>query len=288
LGSTELTATEWPQTYDEPFNNDFTLCVQTPVINMALVEAKVFLQGPYVSSVQLMQDSLRAKGLISLTEPYTGLSGFTHVGGGGGEQTTPAVLAVTGQNAIVDWVFVELRSAVNPAQVVSTRSALLQRDGDVVDVDGFSPVGFIDKGGASYYLTVRHRNHLGVQLGQAKLYTANTPVYTDFTTLPPQGFYAYNGLNTAQRVVSGRYVMWAGNGRLDRQLKYNGSNNDRTALLSVVGISTPNNIVSGYNLADYNMDGQVKYNGSSNDRNVLLGNVGISTPSAVVHEQTAF
>ena len=288
LGSTELTATEWPQAYDEPFINDFTLCVQTPLINMAFAEVKVFLQGPYVSSVQLMQDSLRAKGLISLTEPYSGLSNFTHVGGGGGEQTTPDVLAVTGPDAIVDWVFLELRSAVNPAQVVCTRSALLQRDGDVVDVDGFSPVGFIGRGGASYYLTVRHRNHLGVQLGQAKQYAANTTVYTDFTTLLTTDMYTNNGLNAARRLVSGRYAMWAGNGRTDRQVKYNGGGNDRSVLLSAVGIATPNNIVSGYNLADYNMDGLTKYNGSSNDRNVLLGNVGISTPSAVVHEQTAY
>jgi len=74
---------------------------------------------------------------------------------------------------------------------------------------------------------------------------------------------------------------------VDLQLKYNGSNNDRTTILAVVGLATPNAIVPGYNLNDYNLDGVVKYNGSANDRNVLLGNVGIATPSAVVHDQTA-
>ncbi|MBK9336211.1 MAG: hypothetical protein IPM98_06345 [Lewinellaceae bacterium] len=74
---------------------------------------------------------------------------------------------------------------------------------------------------------------------------------------------------------------------MDTQLKYNGSNNDRTSILSVVGLTTPNAVVPGYLLADYNLDGQVKYNGSANDRNVLLGNVGITTPSAIVHDQTA-
>jgi hypothetical protein len=112
-------------------------------------------------------------------------------------------------------------------------------------------------------------------------------VLTNFTTLPPEGFYAHNGLSPAQRLVSGKYTLWAGNGRTDFQLKYNGSNNDRNSILSVVGLATPNAVVPGYRLQDYNLDGVVKYNGSANDRNVLLGNVGIATPSAVVEEQVA-
>jgi hypothetical protein len=82
-------------------------------------------------------------------------------------------------------------------------------------------------------------------------------------------------------------MLWAGNGRTDYQLKYNGSNNDRNAILSVVGINTPNNVVPGYHLADYNMDGLVKYNGANSDRNVLLSNVGINTPSKIIHDQVA-
>ena len=188
----------------------------------------------------------------------------------------------------MDWVFLELRSATSAAQVVATRSALLQRDGDVVDVDGVSSVAFAPSvNAANYYLTVRHRNHLGVQLGASKFYARGSVVATDFTPLPPEGFYSHNGLSQPQRLVSGKYTLWAGNGRIDPQLKYNGSNNDRTAILSVVGLTTPNAAIPGYRLQDYNLDGVVKYNGAANDRNVLLGNVGITTPSAVVEEQVA-
>ena len=254
--------------------------------SLARAAVKVYLQGPYVSALQLMHDSLRVKNLIPLTEPYTGLTGFTHTGGGG-EQTTPAVLAVTGLDAIVDWVFLELRGSANPAQVLATRSALVQRDGDVVDVDGISPVSFNVLASQSFFITVRHRNHLGVQLGAAVFYPDCDPLETDFTATPPEGFYDFNGLNAAQKTVSGKFVLWAGNGRVDFQLKYNGSNNDRTTVLAVVGLATPNAVVPGYNLNDYNLDGLVKYNGSANDRNVLLGNVGIVTPSAVVWDQTA-
>jgi hypothetical protein len=118
-------------------------------------------------------------------------------------------------------------------------------------------------------------------------YDGCAAISTDFTTLPAEGFYAHNGLSPAQRLISGRYAMWSGNGRIDRQLKYNGSVNDRNTVLSAVGLLTPNAIVAGYLLGDYNMDGLVKYNGGSNDRNVLLGNVGLTTPSAIVEEQVA-
>ncbi len=269
-------------------------CVAPPVTPVPVpndmqiqMSAKVFLQGSYVSADQLMHDSLRVQNLLPLQEPYTNLTGFTHIGGGGNEQTTAAVLAATGPNAIVDWVFLELRNADTPSQVVNTRSALVQRDGDVVDVDGISPVVFGAPSDLEYYLTVRHRNHLGAQLGAESPYPVCEATQKDFTTLPPEGFYAHNGLSPAQRLISGKYTLWAGNGRVDTQLKYNGSNNDRNAILSVVGLATPNAIVPGYLGADYNLDGVVKYNGSGNDRNVLLGNVGITTPSAVVEEQVA-
>jgi hypothetical protein len=178
------------------------------------VDLKVILQGPYVSAVQLMQDSLRAKGLIPLSEPYTGLSNFTHVGGGG-ETTTSSVLSVTGSNAVVDWVFVELRSASDPLTVLLTRAALLQRDGDVVDVDGVSPLILDVSTEEDYYAVVRHRNHFGVQVGSPIYYPTCDTIETDFSTLLPIDIYAYNGINAARRLVSGKYVLWAGNGRID-------------------------------------------------------------------------
>ncbi|MCB0811724.1 MAG: hypothetical protein KDB87_00895, partial [Flavobacteriales bacterium] len=75
-------------------------------------------------------------------EPYTSL-GYVHVGDGGNESTTAGVLAATGNDAIVDWVVLELRDANDPTTVVNTRSALLQRDGDIVDTDGSSPVAMM-------------------------------------------------------------------------------------------------------------------------------------------------
>ncbi len=263
-------------------NCDSLACAQ-----VTLATVKVFLQGPYLSNEELMHDSLRAKNLIPLTEPYSGLSNFTHTGGGGGEVITEDVLLATGSDAIVDWVFLELRAAANRAQVVATRSALLQRDGDVVDVDGVSPVTFHAPSGQYYAVAVRHRNHLGAQWGNSVYYPVCTAVETDFRIMPAAGFHAYNSLNPAQRLIGSFYTLWAGNGRVDYQLKYNGSTNDRSVILELVGLTTSNNTVAGYRLSDYNLDGLVKYNGANNDRNVLLGSVGITSPSKIMYDQSA-
>ena len=75
--------------------------------------------------------------------------------------TSPAVLLTTGDNAIVDWVLWSCETRTMP-KVISTRSALLQRDGDIVDLDGLVPLTFPNTPYAAYYVAVKHRNHLGV------------------------------------------------------------------------------------------------------------------------------
>ena len=130
-------------------------------IGGVLVSPKVFLQGPL--SGTLMNGVLGTSSLVPTVEPYTALGyGLTS---GGGEMLTPSAAAITGNNAIEDWVIVELRDAATGIMVIASRAALLQRDGDVVDTDGLSPVCIDGAGvtaGGNYHVAVRHRNHLGV------------------------------------------------------------------------------------------------------------------------------
>ncbi|MBK7086012.1 MAG: hypothetical protein IPH53_15650 [Flavobacteriales bacterium] len=77
------------------------------------VNPKVLLEGPLNTTTLIMNDPLRAAGLVPLTEPYTAL-GFAQVAGGGGETSTTPVLATTGNNAVVDWV--RGNCAVRPLQ----------------------------------------------------------------------------------------------------------------------------------------------------------------------------
>ena len=142
-----------------------------------IVAVKIFLQGPYDSETQRMSDNLRITGNIPLIEPFTNLN-FVHVKGGG-EITSQEVLDVDGSNAIVDWIFVELRDSDSPETVLATQSALLQRDGDIVSVDGVSKVSFIGELESEVYLVIRHRNHFGVKT--LNTYGTNTPITVNFS-----------------------------------------------------------------------------------------------------------
>jgi hypothetical protein len=83
----------------------------------------------------------------------------------------------------------------------------------------------------------------------------------------------------------GMWAMIQGDVNGDHAVKYNGSNNDKNAILNYIGILTPNNILDGYNRYDVNMDGVVKYNGSNNDKNAVLSVVGLLTPNNIVNGQ---
>jgi hypothetical protein len=234
----------------------------------------MWLEGPYEAGS--MRDDLRTNGLVPLGEPYTTM-GFTQVGGGG-ETTTMPVLNVTGSNAIVDWVLVELRSTADPTSIVATRCGLLQRDGDVVDIDGTSPLSFPVPSG-NYRIAVRHRNHLGCMTANAVSLGGATTV-VDFRSA---GTATYG--TEARTVISGAYALWAGNSVLDTELKYTGSLNDRDAILLRIGGSVATAIVTGYYPEDANLDGEVKYTGAASDRDIILVNIGGTVPTNIRYEQ---
>ena len=119
----------------------------TPLFPQMQVQA--MLQGPFESGSGLMSDQLRQAGLIPLIDPY-----------GHCYRIQPTVLQDNGSDSIVDWV--ELTLLDQNFNEVATRSALIQRDGSIVDVDGVAPVSFEDVPAANYYLSVKHRNHLGL------------------------------------------------------------------------------------------------------------------------------
>ncbi len=244
------------------------------------INARVFLEGPYSTATGQMNDGMRALGLVPTVEPYSGL-GYTHAGGGGGETTTPAVLANTGTDAIVDWVVLELRDENSPSTVVASRSALVQRDGDVVDVDGTSPVSIAVASG-NYHVAMRHRNHLGC-MSAGPVVLSPTVASVDFT-LTATATYGAN----SRKAITGTFpaqALWAGDVTFNGQVKYTGSGNDRDPVLTTVGSTTPNNTVSIYSTRDVNMNGQVKYTGSANDRDPILVNVGSTTPNNVRVQQ---
>ena len=128
----------------------------------------------------------------SIATEYTGfiLPYYNHVGNGSLAANTiitspDDVFEVFGRDAIVDWVFVELRASYESNSIVATRAALLQRDGDIVAIDGHSPLHFDEVAPNDYYVAVRHRNHLGILTSDLITLGASTTVvavsYTHLT-----------------------------------------------------------------------------------------------------------
>jgi len=248
------------------------------VVNQGMrLTLKLMLDGAYDDNTGLMRDNLRSASLIPSAEPYTAL-GFTQVSDGGGEVIQAGVLPRTGNDAIVDWVLVELRSNATPSTLVATRPALVQRDGDVVAEDGVSPIALLAPAG-TYRIAVRHRNHMGAMTSTGYALTT-TSTTIDFTSTA----LALHGTEPT-RIQNGMRMLWCGNVLRDEQVKYTGSFNDRDPILIAIGGTIPTASVSGYRIEDVNLDGSVKYTGSLNDRDPILITVGGTVPTNVRAEQ---
>lgn len=245
-----------------------------------LATPKVFLEGAYNSGTGLMNDNLRAgTNLIPTSDPYRSApysSQFMHVNNAAGE-TVAASLFNDNANPndnIVDWVFVELRNVTSPTQaaVVQTRSVLVQRDGDLVDVDGVSPVYFKNvDAGATYAVAIRHRNHIGLSTSPAvpvSLGLANTNV--NLTSLPTASLFGTANTNYV-RTGGNVNLLYSGNANSNANVRYGGPANDKNAILSFLSNNPLGTASNVYDVNDLNMNRVVRYGGPANDKNFLLG-----------------
>ncbi len=261
-------------------------------LNVFCLMPKVLLQGPYDSNNHLMWDSLRVHNLIPVTEPYSSFpynQNFTHTGGGGNETISNpiAIFGVTGSNAIVDWVFIELRDKNNNKLVKHTRSALLQRDGDIVDVDGVSPICFQGLNDNQFYIVIRHRNHLGVMTANAKILTTqgtevdfrnNLEPEFNFGTTHPVAGNSFNFTGLSQfTTMDGKRALWNGNANNDHKVKYEAPNDDQSIPLMNVFLNNGNSsfqsgfdFAIGYYSGDVDLNGKAKYEAPNDDQSIIL------------------
>ncbi len=251
------------------------------VENELIVSARAFLEGPYDSSTTLMHDSLRKKSYLPRTEPYSTLPAllgayqFIHKNQGGGETVVDsiAVFADRGDSSIVDWVYMELLTEVDTMPIAS-RAALIRRDGNIVDVDGISAVKFANLPDGDYFLSIRHRNHLGIMTKDAVAFSNNAFTKLDFTQQGAPGTEAYG--KHAMDTIGLRLVLWGGDANSNRTTIFSGPNNDRDAVFFDVFTdpantsNSYNHIRFGYFQGDTNMNGQVVYQGSNNDIDALI------------------
>lgn len=268
------------------------------------IAIKVYLEGAVLNNggqlsatgKPLMRDNLRKNPFtndfsLPARDPYyypmTNFDisqNFLHVEGGNMPSlhtilNYQSVFSVIGDNAIVDWVHVQIRSAIDSTVIIATRSGLLQRDGDIVDLDGVSSLNFANLTASNYYVVVKHRMHLGVMsklinAGQSIDFTSpQTPTY-DFGYVNSE--LDYTGLSQNDAAISGYKVMWGGDLNGDGLVKISGPNEDGGVIFADIlghqdntGYLSAFDAAIGYYNSDIDMNGKSKYT-SPNDDLVLI------------------
>jgi hypothetical protein len=195
---------------------------------------KIWLEGAYQTGGSMRTD-LRAGGYIPSISPYA-----------------DARDAGTVPNGVVDWVYVQLReSETGPA--VAERSFFLKSDGTVTETDGAATdLTLTGTGAGSYFIVVRHRNHLAVMSKTAQDLGTGSPSLYDFST---DAAMFYN--DDAKLLETGTYGAYAGDANSTGTVDAN----DRSAAWN-------DRNKTGYETSDCNLSGTV----DANDRSITWNN----------------
>jgi hypothetical protein len=193
-----------------------------------ILTTRILLEGPYNNGE--ISGNLNNTDFLPFSQPYNVTpwiyNGSESIGGLGED--------------IADWVLVELRS--DPATTVVQRSAFIDKDGYLVDLDGRSQLRIDGITPGDYYLVIHHRNHLSV-MSANPIYFDNTGSTTyDFTT----GIEQYYQNTGAVQLPDGSWAMISGN--TDGSLQINQSDLDAWK---------PDSGKKGYYPGDFNFDTEV-------------------------------
>lgn len=159
------------------------------------VTLKVALEGAYNEGTGLMRTDLNALNILPQTQPYNTTP--YHYSGSESVTSFPA--------NVVDWVLIEARRETAEADdIVKTQAALLLDDGQIVGLDGVSPLVFNLENLAKYFFCVRHRNHLDIVTATAISVTPT--VSYDFTMDASMAL----GNSQLKTLDDGKVVMYIG------------------------------------------------------------------------------
>lgn len=154
-------------------------------------KATLFLQGAYNSTSGEMNTTLSA--VLPSAQPFNQAPWNYN----GTETASPMPADV------VDWVLLEARTTPNGA-ATAHKAALLHKDGSIIGTDGTVGINFTGLTAYnSYYIVVRHRNHLAV-MSQNALTLPNTQ------TLDLSKSDNIRGTNQSATLGAGKNALYAG------------------------------------------------------------------------------
>ena len=133
---------------------------------------------------------------------------------------------------------------------------MLQRDGDIVDVDGTSPLSAFLVEGDKYYISIHHRNHLDIRSDTTFTLTSTTTT-ANFST---SSGLILGGTNAVTTLDNGFYGLYSGDYDENGQVQ----SSDISSVVILLG-------GSGYSNADMDMNGQIQ---STDINNILYINIG--------------
>ncbi len=187
-------------------------------------EIRLILEGAFDSETGLMRDRLRQLGRLPAESPFAEWdssywessfmpNSVPDEDGNG----TPDLFEVEGPNAIVDWVWVEVRNSFegefpseHEADAFMIAPALLQRDGDIVGPNG-DPLEFDGlPGGHDFAIYVGHLNHLPTISASIDAPEDNATIIVDLTN---SGETPYVGA-PRKEVAESLFAVQAGNALL--------------------------------------------------------------------------
>jgi len=201
-----------------------------------------FLRGPWNGTS--MNTSLNSGGVIPLSQPYN-TSPFNYTG----TESVPSIP----NSSIVDWVLVEHRKPASglPADATSAtitgrQAAFLLSNGNVVTLDGVTPLSFTITKQGSAFIVVRHRNHLGVMSNAIPSNTAGT--FANNYSVLANSYMAPGASSSPLVLLSGgvKYGLWPGDAN-----KSGGVNaTDISAVKLAIAASATGYVVSDINLSN--------------------------------------
>lgn len=130
---------------------DFCISVKEATGIPVKASIKAYLGGAYIGNASMRTD-LYDNGLVPDVQPYY-ISPWNY----NGEECIDQL-----PNNMVDWVLLELRNASDANVVVEQKAAILLSNGDIVDANDTGVSFFNIENNESYYIVVRHRNHVAV------------------------------------------------------------------------------------------------------------------------------
>lgn len=191
----------------------------------------MLLEGPITNATTagLMNDDLRAANSIPTLSPYPDAA-----------TCDASVFTITGNDAIVDWVYIQLRDENDNSIIETGVSALLQRDGDIVATDGVSTLSIAIEA-KNYFVSINHRNHLGL-ISSTPIALSGATATVDFKNSTTQ---IAGGSASVTDLNNGTFAAIAGDVDGNGQIQ----NSDLLAIYTSIG-------GNGYLVVDTNLNAQ--------------------------------